>query len=183
MMGAWNWLDWTLAGVVLLSVLTAFVKGFIRELISLAALVAGLAVATLGYERAASWFDDLTRSHQAAQGLGFLVLFLGTLLVGAVFSILAGKLIKTAGLQRIDRLLGVGFGLIRGVAIDCVLVLAMIAFAIKPDALKQSVLAPYVTTGADAIAEALPAPLRTQFRTGLEKAKQTLGQNEKRKKD
>ena len=51
-MGTWNWLDWTLVVVLFLSALTAFAKGFIRELISLAALVAGLVIATLEYERA-----------------------------------------------------------------------------------------------------------------------------------
>ena len=49
-MGTWNWLDWTLVVVLFLSALTAFAKGFIRELISLAALVAGLVIATLEYE-------------------------------------------------------------------------------------------------------------------------------------
>ena len=56
---AWNWLDWTLVGVVLLSAFTAFLKGFIRELISLAALVAGLVVAAVGYQRASAWFEDV----------------------------------------------------------------------------------------------------------------------------
>ena len=99
-MGTWNWLDWTLVVVLFLSALTAFAKGFIRELISMAALVAGLVIATLEYERASVWFEDLTRSHQTAQGLSFLALFLGTLLVGAVVSVLAGKMIRTVGLQR-----------------------------------------------------------------------------------
>ena len=86
---AWNWLDWTLVGVVLLSAFTAFLKGFIRELISLAALVAGLVVAAVGYQRASAWFEDLTRSHQIAEGVAFLVLLLGVLLAGGLVSALA----------------------------------------------------------------------------------------------
>jgi len=182
-MGTWNWLDWTLVAVLFLSALTAFAKGFIRELISMAALVAGLVIATLEYERASVWFDDLTRSHQTAQGLSFLALFLGTLLVGAVVSALAGKMIRTAGLQRIDRLLGAGFGLVRGAAMDCILLLALVTFGIKPDAVKQSALAPYVTTGADTLAEAMPTPLRTQFRAGLQRAKQKMDESEKKKRN
>ena len=178
-MSAWNWLDWVLAAVVLVSVLAAFQKGFVRELISLAALVAGLIVATLGYSRAAVWFDDLTKSHQTAQGLGFATLFLATLLVGALLSRIAGKLIKKAGLRPFDRLLGAIFGLIRGAALDCVLLWVLLVFAIKPEVVQRSALVPYVLTGAGVIARTMPEDLRAQFQQGLEKFKGTLNRAER----
>jgi uncharacterized ion transporter superfamily protein YfcC len=83
-MATWNWLDWILAAIVVGSVVAAMMKGFVQELISLASVVVGLMVAAIGYPRAALWFDDLTKSHEIALGLGFLVLFLGTLVVGAL---------------------------------------------------------------------------------------------------
>src|SRR2546422_5799342 len=43
-------------------------------------------------------------------------------------------------------------------------------------------LAPYVATGADTLAEAMPTPLRAQFRAGLQRAKQKMDENEKKKK-
>lgn len=177
-MTVWNWLDWTLAVVALVSVLAAFRKGLVRELISLAAVVAGLVVATLGYARAAVWFDDLTKSHQTAQGLAFLALFLVTLLVGAILSGLAGKMIKKAGLQTFDRLLGAMFGIVRGVALDCILLWALVTFAIKVEVVRRSVLAPYVLTGANVIARTMPDDLRAQFKQGLEKFKMSLVQAE-----
>ncbi len=82
-MGTWNWLDCILAAIVVASVVTAIMKGFVRELISLGSVLVGLGVAAFGYPRAALWFDDITKSHEIALGLGFLVLFLGTLIVGA----------------------------------------------------------------------------------------------------
>ena len=100
----------------------------------------GLVVAAIGYPRAALWFDDLTKSHEIALGLGFLVLFLGTLMVGALVGVVARKLIKTAGIQWFDRFLGGVFGLVRGVLVDAILLMAMMAFAIKPDAVRQSAL-------------------------------------------
>ncbi len=180
MVGAWNWLDWTLAGVMVASVVAAALKGFIRELISLAALVVGLAVAALGYGRVAVWFEDLARSREVALGAGFLTLFLATLLVGALISALAKKLIKAAGVQWFDRFLGGIFGLIRGVVIDCVLLMAFVAFAIKPEAVRQSGLAPYVLTGARVIALAMPGDLKTQFRGGFGKFRQALTETDKK---
>ncbi len=179
-MGAWNWLDWVLAAVVVASVVAAMLKGFIRELISLAAVVAGLAIAALGYHRAAAWFEGLTRSREVALGAGFLTLFLGTLLLGALVSVLSRKLIKTAGIQWVDRFLGGIFGLIRGVLVDCVLLLILVAFAIKPEAVRQSTLAPYVTIGARFIALAMPGDLKQQFQVGFQKFRQAMTQETKK---
>lgn len=178
-MGTWNWLDWILAAIVVASVVAAMMKGFVQELISLASVLIGLVVAAIGYTRAALWFDDLTKSHEVALGLGFLVLFLGTLLVGALVGVVARKLIKTAGIQSFDRFLGGLFGLVRGMLIDAILLLAMLAFAIKPDVVGQSALAPYITTGARAVALVMPGSLRAQFHLGFEKFREALTQSDK----
>jgi membrane protein required for colicin V production len=179
-MGTWNWLDWILALVVLASVVAAILKGFIRELISLASVVVGLVVAALGYRWAAGWFEDLTRSHEIALGVGFLTLFVATLLLGVVVSEIACKLIKTAGLEWFDRFLGGIFGLLRGVIVDCVLLMVLLAFAIKPEAVQQSLLTPYVSAGARVIVLAMPGELKGQFRTGFEKFRQALISSDKK---
>ena len=179
-MGAWNWLDWTFAAVVMASVAAAIMKGFIRELISLSSLVIGLVVAAVAYPRAALWFEDVTKSHEIAQGLGFLVLFLGTLLLGSLVSLLGRKLFKTAGIQWFDRFLGAVFGLLRGVVVDWILLFVLLAFTIKPEAVQQSSLAPYVSAGANIISLAMPANLKAQFRLGFERFKETLIQNDKK---
>ncbi|MBZ5669355.1 MAG: CvpA family protein [Acidobacteriia bacterium] len=179
-MATWNWLDWILAAIIVVSVVTAMRKGFVQELISLASVVVGLIVAAIGYPRASLWFEDLTKSHEIALGLGFLVLFLGTLLVGAIIGVLARKLIETAGIQWFDRFLGGIFGLVRGVLVDAILLLVMVAFTLKPDAVRQSALAPYVTTGTRVIAFVMPGNLKAQFRLGFQKFHEALNQHEKR---
>jgi len=178
-MVTWNWLDCILAAIVAASVITAVMKGFVRELISLGSVLVGLGVAAFGYPRAAGWFDDITKSHEIALGLGFLVLFVGTLIVGTLVGMVARKLIKTSGLEWFDRFLGGIFGLVRGVLVDAILLMAFVAFAIKPEAVRQSVLAPYVTTGARAIALIMPGGLRAQFHLGFEKFREELIQTDK----
>jgi membrane protein required for colicin V production len=179
-MSTWNWLDWTLAGIVAASTIAAMLKGFIRELISLASVVVGLVVAALGYSRAALWFEDLTSSHEVALGLGFLTLFLATLVLGALVTYCVRRLIQAADLAWFDRFLGGIFGLVRGVLIDSVLLLILVAFAIKPEAVRGSTLAPYVTTGARVIALAMPSGLKAQFRLGFTKFRQALIQSDKK---
>jgi len=179
-MGAWNWLDWIFAVVVVVSVAAAASRGFTRELIALASLVVGIIVAALGYPRAALWYEDLTKSHDVALGLGFLTLFLGVLLLGGLISLLARKLIKTAGIEWFDRFLGAVFGLVRGVLVNCVVLLVLLAFAIKPGAVQQSLLAPYVMTGARVISTAMPTNLKAQFQLGFERFKDSLSQNDRK---
>jgi membrane protein required for colicin V production len=179
-MGLWNWLDWTLAGIVFVSVITAANQGFVRELISLAALVAGVVVAALGYTRASLWFEDLTKSHALALGMGFLVLFVGVLVLGGLVSKLAQHLVKAAGLRSIDRLLGALFGLVRGVLVTCILLLAMVAFTIKPEAVSQSTLAPYVMVGARVLAYGMPKDLKAEFQLGFGRLRQAFVQGAKR---
>lgn len=179
-MGVWNWLDWILAAILVLSVVAAILKGFVRELIALAALVAAVVVAAAGYRLAAIWFEDLAKSHEIALGLGFLSLFIGTLLVGALVEALAKKLIQKANLQWFDRFLGGIFGLVRGVAIDCVLLVGMVAFSIKPAAVTQSSLGPYLAAGASVMASAMPRDLRQQFREGFQKFRDALAASDKK---
>lgn len=173
-MGIWNWLDWILAAILAASVVGAILEGFIRELISLAAVVAGVVIAALGYPHAAVWFEDLTRSHEVALGVGFLSLFVAVLLVGVLVSILARKLIKASGLQWFDRFLGGVFGLVRGVAVDCILLMVMVAFSLKIERVQQSLLAPYVATGARVIALVMPREFRAHFDAGFGKLREAL---------
>ncbi len=162
-MSAWNWLDWTFLAIVLISVVTAARMGLVRELISLSSTVAGLIIAALDYHQTAAWFEDLTKSHEIALGLGFLVIFLGAKLVGLLILAVASQLVKKSGVQGVDRLMGAGFGLVRGAIETAVLLMIMLAFSIKPVAVQQSSLAPWVSDLAGYIAKAMPDELKTQF--------------------
>jgi membrane protein required for colicin V production len=181
-MGGWNWLDWLLIGIMAASVLTAAWRGFVQELISLASVVAGIVVAALGYRQAATWFEDLTKSHEVALGAGFLALFVGTLIVGWLVAYLARRLIKSTGLQWFDRFLGAAFGLVRGVIVDSILLMVMVAFAIKPEVVQRSVFSPYVATGARVLVLAMPSGLKEQFRAGFDRFHQALMQVDKKAK-
>ncbi len=176
----WNWLDWVLAAIVLVSVTTAIWKGFAAELISLAAVVVGIVVAVLDYERIAPWFEDLTRSHAIALGISFLLLFFGTLAAGALISAITRRLIQKAELQWFDRFLGGLFGLVRGVLVDSILLLILMAFAIKGEAVQKSMLAPYVMSGSRAIALLMPREVKKDFQAGFDRLRLALTQTSKK---
>src|SRR5689334_6360375 len=179
-MAHWNWLDWVLATIVVVSVLTAIWKGFVAELVTLASAIAGLIVAALYYERLAHLLTGLTRSAGVAKGISFFLLFIAVLVVGGLISLAARKLIKKVQLQWYDRFLGGIFGLARAVLIDCVMLLGMMAFAIQQRTVEKSALPAYVSAGQRALAVARPASMRNGFRDSFEKFKKEMIETDKK---
>ncbi|TAM81949.1 MAG: CvpA family protein [Acidobacteria bacterium] len=179
-MAHWNWLDWVLATIVLVSVVTAMWKGFVAELITLASAIAGLIVAALYYERLAPLLVGFTRSPGAARGVSFVLLFAAILVVGALISFGASKLIAKVQLRWFDRFLGGIFGLVRGLLIDCVALLVMMAFSIQQGTVEKSVLAPYFGAGSKVLAAAMPVNMRNGFRASFEKFKKELIETDKK---
>jgi membrane protein required for colicin V production len=179
-MAHWNWVDWVLATIVLVSVLTAIWKGFVGELVALASAITGLVIAAFNYERLASLLQGFTQNREVALGVSFLLLFAVVMLIGALISVLAKKLIRKVQLQWLDRFLGGIFGLARGLLIDCIVLLVMITFAIQQGAVEKSALAPYFVAGSRVVALAMPGNLRSEFRAGFEKFKRELIQDDRK---
>lgn len=176
----WNWLDGALLGIVAISIVAAMWEGLIREVISLASVVVGVAAAALEYQRAAGWFRGVTDSPEVAKGMGFLALFFGIVVAGALIAYLLRSIVQKVGLGWFDRFLGGLFGLVRGFVICSVLLLAMVAFSIKTAVVQNSTLAPYVLLCARVVAAGLPRELSLQFQTGLERFRKALIERDKK---
>ena len=109
-----NILDWLLIVIVLYSIATSWFKGFVREVLGLITVLAGVLLAAWFYRGFANLFKDVVRTENIALFLGFSLIFLVTLAVGFVVVWLVTRFMKFAKLQWADRLLGAAFGFIRG---------------------------------------------------------------------
>lgn len=176
----WNWLDWVLALIVLFSVLSGAGEGLTKGIIGLASLIVGVAVAAAGYHSLGDSLGSLIHSPELAYGLAFFALFVLVLIIGGLVAGAAEKLVKTAGIRWLDQLLGLFFGLLRGVIVDAVIVMALLAFAIKLEAVRRSQLAPRVMSGSRALAALMPPDLRREFDAGLEALQRGLVKAEQR---
>ena len=116
-----NAADWGVVSILGLSILLSLWRGFVREAISLAGWVASFVVANMFVGNLASfltpWIDNVTGRYVAS----YAILLAGTLVVGGVTGLLAAQMVKASGLTVMDRLLGTGFGLVRGIIIALVL--------------------------------------------------------------
>ena len=109
-----NWVDWTIIGIIAISAVLSLRRGFVKEAISLASWVAAFIVGRLFSDVLAdiiSGYLDVPPSVHLL--IAFSVLFIATLIVGNLLASLIGGLVHATGLSATDRILGVGFGVLR----------------------------------------------------------------------
>jgi membrane protein required for colicin V production len=173
----WTFPDVIFAGIIVISTVFALMKGLTREIVSLIALIGGFFLAVLYYPVAAKRLADYCRTESIASLLGFLIIFLSCILIGAVVSFVINRFLKATSLQWFDRLLGGIFGLLRGWAISSILVIGLIAFPINEKIMARSVLAPYLLAGARAAVLIVPQSLKSKFTEQYQKILQSWNQN------
>lgn len=158
-------LDWLVVVVVLFSTLQAMAEGFFHEFFALAGVVVGYLIAAWQYPRAAAWYSHYVNSAWMAEIAGFFTIFIVVALLASLLGRLARWAVRGVGLRWFDRLLGLVFGFIRGVAVSAVIVLALAAFA-PQWGLPKSRFAPLLLTTSRGLIWAAPAPLRQRFWAG-----------------
>lgn len=120
-----GWVDIALASLLLLSVIVGLVRGVVFELLSLAGWFAAWFTA--------QWFTPLAVAHVPIgvpdsalnHGIAFACLFLLVLVVWSLAARLVRLLVHATPLSLIDRVLGAGFGVLRGVIVLLVLATAI----------------------------------------------------------
>lgn len=114
-------LDWILLAVLLISLLVGVWRGVVYETISLASWVAAFVLAQWLAPDVALHLPMAGAAEPVRYAAGFVVVFVLSLVVGSLIALVAKKLLSAVGLGLLDRLLGGGFGVLRGL----VLVLAL----------------------------------------------------------
>ncbi len=128
-----NWADWAIIGIVVLSGLYSLRGGFVKEALSLVTWVAAFVIARLFAPSMSTLLDDFISTPSVRIGGAFILVFVATLMVGAILNNLIGLLVQATGLSGTDRVLGVGFGVVRGGLIVVVLAALLVRSPVVSD--------------------------------------------------
>ena len=158
--------DWLLLIMVLASVAFAFRRGIIKVLFSIAGLIAGIVVASWNYTRLAASLHRWVSSEAAAQVIAFLAILVGVMILFSLAAAVLRKTVAAVGLGFADRLLGAGFGLLRGLLLGVAILMAVSAFVPDSGWVRKSYLAPYFLAGAHAVSFVVPRGFEEQMAAG-----------------
>lgn len=117
------WIDVIIAIVVVLSAIIGFFRGFLREVLGLATWIVAFFVAFRFAPRVEGFLAQWIEMDSARLVVAFAAVFIGVLIAGAIVNYMLGRLISSTGLARTDRVLGIVFGVARGVAVLVLLVM------------------------------------------------------------
>jgi membrane protein required for colicin V production len=111
------YLDIFLIVVMLVSGLLAMVRGFMREVLSIAAWAAAAAVTIYFYAQILPFAKQYFNNDYVAAGTTIGSLFLGTLIIVSILTVRISDRILDSRIGALDRTLGFLFGLARGLII------------------------------------------------------------------
>jgi membrane protein required for colicin V production len=153
-----NWVDYTFIGIVVYSMLLGVWRGLVREAVSLSALIAAFLVAGLYGPDVGLWLESAIDSPLARSATAHILVFVGVLMIGALVTWLASHVVDAAGLSGTNRMLGGGFGVLRGLLLITAFVLVAGLTLLRDEpALQASKLRPSFEPAAAMLERAIPA--------------------------
>lgn len=158
------WVDYAILAMLAISAVISVFRGFIREALSLVGWVAAVWLAITFSGDLATLLEGQVEVPSVRQALAFFVIFVGVLLLTAVAIWLAGLLVDKTGLTGTDRMLGVIFGIARGLVIVALLVVAAGMTPLPQDPWWQdSTFLPHFESMAREIRELLPPDIAARL--------------------
>jgi membrane protein required for colicin V production len=164
-----NLLDLLLIVMLAVSVAAGFAAGFARAAIGFIAVIGGILCGFWFYGIPGDWLHRYISSTTLSNILGFMIVFFGFQLVGGIVGKIVANLFKWTGLSFVDRILGAGFGFVRGTLAAVAFVAVLMAFtpAPPPNWMVNSTLLPYALDASHVCAALAPHALTDAFRISM----------------
>ena len=118
-----SWVDLLIIAIIIISALISLVRGFVKEFLSLASWILAGFIALRYFTPLADLLEPYIESPTIRTGTSFAILFVSSLIVGAIVNYMASQAVTKTGLTGTDKSLGVVFGAARGLLIVTMLVL------------------------------------------------------------
>jgi membrane protein required for colicin V production len=171
-----NWIDLTLAVLMIVSIISGLKLGFARTAIGLLSTILALVFGLRYYRAVAVSLRPHISQTPAADVAGFLIVFVGIIMVGEVVTGILARFIRSTDLIWLDRALGGAFGVVRGFLFGVVMIWGLMALMpVSPKlVLSESRLAPCVMDAARKVADASPDEVKRTFRQSYRELNRVL---------
>ena len=157
-LSAFTGFDYVVLTIIALFAIGGLMRGLTQEAFSLAGWLGAAVVVRLFHEEATVWLAPRVGGEASGAIIAFLLLFFGTLILGRILATTIGGATRRSAIGPIDRVLGLGFGAVKGIILSSVLFL-LTQFGTglfdpdrtPPDWLTQSRSAPLLALSANAM--------------------------------
>ncbi|HVT62855.1 MAG TPA: CvpA family protein [Legionellaceae bacterium] len=138
---AWHWMDYVIVGIIAISVLTGLIRGFVKEIIALSVWIVAVWLSFVYAKPLAHWLNTYIQDKSAQVVLAYVLIIVGTLIVGGILNTIISFMMHRSGLSGTDRLLGLGFGFLRGIfVVGLIMIVIKISAMPEEDYQKKSLL-------------------------------------------
>jgi membrane protein required for colicin V production len=168
-----NWVSIIVVLVLAVTTFRAYRNGFVRELVSLCAVILAIPMAGIFYDDMYPKVLPIVDNEALAYLIAFMAILVGVLILGQVASHLLKQGVNLLNFGAADQLAGGAFGLLKGILICQAVLIALVLFP-RPDVRDDIDASPVATTlldGAPFVLTILPG----QFSDGLDLFLETFG--------
>ena len=150
-------LDIAILGLIFISVIVGLLRGFTKELTSIAAWVISIYLALNFYKPVSQYLTAYIKQQWLSNVAGSAIVFVGSLFILSMVGYLISKAVASTGIKGTDRVLGSVLGLVRGVLIVAVFMVIASIFNVKGTSWwNESQVVPHLLPIANAINSVLP---------------------------
>jgi membrane protein required for colicin V production len=154
-----NWVDTLVLLVIAVSAVVAFARGFISEVLGIAAWVGAFFIANYGAPYVRPTMREWIGNPDIADPAAYAATFLVGLVVLSIITGMAGGAVRNSVLGGIDRTLGIVFGIARGVVILAAIYVGgglVVPTDRWPDGVAESIAVPQIYRAAVRLTGLLP---------------------------
>ena len=174
-----NSFDLAVLGVIALSSIFAFARGFVREALSIVAWVGAALITLYGFTHVYGFVVRFVTTPLLADLVAGAGLFVISLIVLTILTGYLARFVQSSALSPIDRTLGLIFGVARGVFLVSLAYLVLdisLPQNDRPGWIKQAKSEPFLAQGAELLRGALPEPLQMKGAAAGDDAQRVLAE-------